>query len=502
MGAHPRSRGENPSTGGETVGNNGSSPLTRGKHVAGLARGLPRGLIPAHAGKTVSSRNSSNSARAHPRSRGENFCGCSAPDADWGSSPLTRGKLASASQSIGCSGLIPAHAGKTIARCWVLRYRGAHPRSRGENGAVAVGPIFPHGSSPLTRGKRSCTSGSCRGVRLIPAHAGKTGDAEAQVDLRRGSSPLTRGKPEGPAAGAGPGGLIPAHAGKTDSHPLPPQPRWAHPRSRGENSTGEYFGATSLGSSPLTRGKLGNGGVLLRQAGLIPAHAGKTVIGTFVAGFKTAHPRSRGENIITAVIGVLSQGSSPLTRGKHHADRRADRAGGLIPAHAGKTLGPLVAGCEHKGSSPLTRGKHPRAGPGAARAGLIPAHAGKTQPPTVRGRCRGAHPRSRGENRYAQVRATLTGGSSPLTRGKRPLVANRRTGEGLIPAHAGKTAVRRIEQNQEGAHPRSRGENAVMNHPAAAALGSSPLTRGKPTKPPEELDGRGLIPAHAGKTHS
>ena len=224
------------------------------------------------------------------------------------------------------------------------------------------------------------------------------------------------------------------------------------------------------------------------------------MIGTFVAGFKTAHPRSRGENIITAVIGVLSQGSSPLTRGKHHADRRADRAGGLIPAHAGKTLGPLVAGCEHKGSSPLTRGKHPRAGPGAARAGLIPAHAGKTQPPTVRGRCRGAHPRSRGENRYAQVRATLTGGSSPLTRGKRPLVANRRTGEGLIPAHAGKTAVRRIEQNQEGAHPRSRGENVADVRVARSAEGSSPLTRGKPTRRSPDGRIRGLIPAHAGKT--
>ena len=70
----------------------GSSPLTRGKpqHVAGHR--LRDGLIPAHAGKTLWRWSPLSSARAHPRSRGENS-GLAASSATWnGSSPLTRGK--------------------------------------------------------------------------------------------------------------------------------------------------------------------------------------------------------------------------------------------------------------------------------------------------------------------------------------------------------------------------------------------------------------------------
>ena len=51
----------------------------------------------------------------------------------------------------------------------------------------------------------------------------------------------------------------------------------AHPRSRGENGASGVAGASSSGSSPLTRGKLIR--VLLCTSGqrLIPAHAGKTL---------------------------------------------------------------------------------------------------------------------------------------------------------------------------------------------------------------------------------
>ena len=70
-------------------------------------------------------------------------------------------------------------------------------------------------------------------------------------------------------------------------------------------------------------------------------------------------------------------------------------------------------------------------------------------------------------------------GSSPLTRGKRlnrfvEIVAN-----GLIPAHAGKTAASSWGGRQFPAHPRSRGENMPHIVATACAAGSSPLTRGK-----------------------
>ena len=70
-------------------------------------------------------------------------------------------------------------------------------------------------------------------------------------------------------------------------------------------------------------------------------------------------------------------------------------------------------------------------------------------------------------------------GSSPLTRGKHSDAQMRVDLEGLIPAHAGKTPSRSPRLSLDGAHPRSRGENWRAELAKAAALGSSPLTRGK-----------------------
>ena len=70
-------------------------------------------LIPAHAGKTSSRTATHCAARAHPRSRGENFTGIDGQRHEAGSSPLTRGKLTHARRRLTSMRLIPAHAGKT-----------------------------------------------------------------------------------------------------------------------------------------------------------------------------------------------------------------------------------------------------------------------------------------------------------------------------------------------------------------------------------------------------
>ena len=131
------------------------------------------------------------------------------------------------------------------------------------------------------------------------------------------------------------------------------------------------------------------------------------------------------------------------------------------------------------GSSPLTRGKLD-AVPQEARPGrLIPAHAGKTwwrPPPSTR--C-AAHPRSRGENTPALPSSTRRMGSSPLTRGKPGRGEGGEEHQGLIPAHAGKTHTPKCSAFFSGAHPRSRGENAPPFPPLLRDGGSSPLTRGK-----------------------
>ena len=70
-----------------------------------------------------------------------------------GSSPLTRGKrVEEQADKVGVR-LIPAHAGKTSASGSEPPLPRAHPRSRGENREIADGMVKKTGSSPLTRGK-------------------------------------------------------------------------------------------------------------------------------------------------------------------------------------------------------------------------------------------------------------------------------------------------------------------------------------------------------------
>ena len=236
--------------------------------------------------------------------------------------------------------------------------RSAHPRSRGENPASPGQDDGTIGSSPLTRGKPAATLGELGGVRLIPAHAGKTGLAAAVDRLRaahprsrgenqstrrpallqRGSSPLTRGKPRLLQAGGLLRRLIPAHAGKTVGGTDTTLENPAHPRSRGENRFSPPDWPLVSGSSPLTRGKHQDLGYRCDGLRLIPAHAGKTDSRSLAIFDTPAHPRSRGENLDSANPHFRTRGSSPLTRGKPRPQAWRLYARRLIPAHAGKTF--------------------------------------------------------------------------------------------------------------------------------------------------------------------
>ena len=131
--AHPRSRGENSGLRLWLSARSGSSPLTRGKRGGGrLARWGGR-LIPAHAGKTSRRRACWHPVPAHPRSRGENPSSLRTDSFRPGSSPLTRGKRRVDGQAASLRRLIPAHAGKTRYSRTTGVDSTAHPRSRGEN---------------------------------------------------------------------------------------------------------------------------------------------------------------------------------------------------------------------------------------------------------------------------------------------------------------------------------------------------------------------------------
>ena len=234
------------------------------------------GLIPAHAGKTAAGAGLALAHGAHPRSRGENESRQSARQRPRGSSPLTRGKPRWDVYDGNTLRLIPAHAGKTRSPPCPPLSGQAHPRSRGENAGLAVPTVRSYGSSPLTRGKQLRAWPGRPAGRLIPAHAGKTYHARSWPPMAEahprsrgenrqsastatvpsGSSPLTRGKQRVPRRRPDRIRLIPAHAGKTGSRRPPPARSTAHPRSRGENAlTWQALDA---------------------RRRLIPAHAGKT----------------------------------------------------------------------------------------------------------------------------------------------------------------------------------------------------------------------------------
>ena len=153
-----------------------------------------------------------------------------------------------------------------------------------------------------------------------------------------------------------------------------------------------------------------------------------------------------------------------------------------------------------EGSSPLTRGKLVGTRHVGPSTGLIPAHAGKTSYRRVGLRSFRAHPRSRGENVVSATLPVGSPGSSPLTRGKRTIERWMRERTRLIPAHAGKTRLLRVSARPGWAHPRSRGENAATHSEPGISGGSSPLTRGKRRGAGPVRLGARLIPAHAGKT--
>ena len=295
----------------------GSSPLTRGK-LGDLPKDcLATRLIPAHAGKTLPCTSLLPKKRAHPRSRGENSKTISPVVLEAGSSPLTRGKPAGPFHDVRLEGLIPAHAGKT------------RRSSLSRHGAA--------GSSPLTRGKLSTEGMRSTASWLIPAHAGKTRNARI-LGNKLGAHPRSRGENAlKRAARNNDGWLIPAHAGKTPAGKAVACPTWAHPRSRGENPRALDRAPDLGGSSPLTRGKRCVCRVDGVVQGLIPAHAGKTGISSSSTKNPRAHPRSRGENRGRPGRNRAGPGSSPLTRGKPRPPDDGGAAGGLIPAHAGKT---------------------------------------------------------------------------------------------------------------------------------------------------------------------
>ena len=335
--AHPRSRGEHLTVEFTVRPGEGSSPLTRGAREFWAAWFAGVGLIPAHAGSTDVRLDGRTAPGAHPRSRGEHSTPPPIPVTCTGSSPLTRGALPEMQ--------------------FIVSRPGAHPRSRGEHPQAPFLRACSEGSSPLTRGAPASAGIATGGARLIPAHAGSTFWASQYGTNMRahprsrgehtpyepgtfygaGSSPLTRGARCGFIKCHCSLRLIPAHAGSTGDVAFFASIGGAHPRSRGEHGPRHVPSSRQVGSSPLTRGARHLTSHRHAQHGLIPAHAGSTFIASGIGCGPQAHPRSRGEHRSKTWLPETALGSSPLTRGAPRPSLIRSLVTRLIPAHAGST---------------------------------------------------------------------------------------------------------------------------------------------------------------------
>ncbi len=200
-------------------------------------------------------------------------------------------------------------------------------------------------------------------TRLIPARAGNI--TQCRANLRLGPAhPRSRGE----HAGSG--------AGNISIMTSLPGVAAAHPRSRGEHSGRVSSSTIRCGSSPLARGTCEIYRRVQVQQRLIPARAGNIPRLLPLACRRSAHPRSRGEHLVSESMTARVSGSSPLARGTFEDVEKLAELIRLIPARAGNIgINNLVIWC-----SP-------------------------------------AHPRSRGEHQVMHADKIIGFGSSPLARG-------------------------------------------------------------------------------------
>ena len=153
------------------------------------------------------------------------------------------------------------------------------------------------------------------------------------------------------------------------------------------------------------------------------------------------------------------------------------------------------------GSSPHTRGARPLPGSPPPLSRIIPAYAGSTAGLTAASIAVPDHPRIRGEHSRGCRTAPISLGSSPHTRGALEGLPNGADIIRIIPAYAGSTPACPSPPSQRGGdHPRIRGEHMEPNTDAQSEAGSSPHTRGAPHAEPRRRLLRGIIPAYAGST--
>ena len=152
----------------------GSPTLTRGKAIFDTLSLSSFRITPAYAGKRAITRINIISYKDHPRLRGEKQAHLCCHFPNWGSPPLTRGKVPKTMLYFSPSWITPAYAGKRDKTRREHPLTWDHPRLRGEKEDGDYIQNLVWGSPPLTRGKASDRGLRVRFSGITPAYAGKS----------------------------------------------------------------------------------------------------------------------------------------------------------------------------------------------------------------------------------------------------------------------------------------------------------------------------------------
>ena len=494
--AHPRERGDDAARGVLHDVPHGSSPRAGRRPAAAGRRCGSGGLIPASGETTSRRRRAARSNPAHPRERGDDACAARARSGVGGSSPRAGRRRCADRGYADHRGLIPASGETTADETRGPQEPTAHPRERGDDSCTVPVNTGGRGSSPRAGRRLRRRDGEARVPRLIPA-SGETTRCKVQAGTGGAAHPRERGDDaaalsvaavgsgSSPRAGRRPGrvrlrlahtGLIPASGETTASPRSPPLRRTAHPRERGDDGAVSCDVIRREGSSPRAGRRQPRRAGHGRAARLIPASGETTPPRRSRSGRWRAHPRERGDDLVSRPVPKPVWGSSPRAgrRRRQVTTRRTQR--GLIPA-SGETTGSVSASASSSAAHPRERGddeghmdvysfpegSSPRAGrrPGRRRTGrppggLIPA-SGETTAPCGPSRLRmAAHPRERGDDDADDTADHPDAGSSPRAGRRLRLAGGETLGLRLIPASGETTTCRRHDViGEPGSSPRA-----------------------------------------------
>ena len=180
-GSSPRWRGARSSPEVEPAGVS-DHPRVGGEHYSRVSTGLLlRRIIPALAGSTEAASHAYDPQPDHPRVGGEHDKPCQLVPLPVGSSPRWRGAPVLLVRLALVLRIIPALAGSTSFPIQIMRECTDHPRVGGEHWNGMWQAVGDFGSSPRWRGARVAFASDVPQNRIIPALAGSTPRARANV---------------------------------------------------------------------------------------------------------------------------------------------------------------------------------------------------------------------------------------------------------------------------------------------------------------------------------